>query len=475
MLTVITNLIWKFCERIGVQVVSFIVSIVLARMLEPSDYGYIALVMVFISLANVIVEGGLSSALIQRKNSDTIDFSTILFATLSLATIIYVILFFCAPAIGNLYNNRELIKVVRVLGLSLFFNSFNSVQNAYLSKNMQFKKLFLCSVAGVIVSGSVGIACAYSGRGLWALVAQSLTLSVVTTTIMWITVKWRPKLIFSIKRFKTLFNFGWKIFLTNLMTSLFINIRSLIIGKYYSTSSLAYFDRGKSIPSLAIDNINSSIQSVMFPVLSKKQDDKSDVLELLQKSTRMTSYVIFPILMGLLVVADPLVRVLLTDKWLDAVPYIRVFCVAFMLLPIQNINMVAIKALGYGGTTLKLEIIKKTIECLILIVSVQIDVLAIAWGVVLYNAICVGINLAPTKKLLGYGYLQQFADAMPSLILSLVMGGCVYLLGLLALKPLPLLILSIVLGVAVYIILSSISRNESYLLIREKVHSLTLT
>lgn len=472
--SVITNLVWKFFERIGAQTVSFIVSIVLARMLDPSDYGYIALVMVFISLANVIVEGGLNSALIQKKKADNIDFSTILVMTLSLSAIVYTILFFCAPTIGVFYNNQELIKVVRVLGLSLFFNSLNSVQNAYLSKNMMFKKLFLCSIVGVITSGFVGITLAYLGKGLWALVAQTLTLSFITMIAMWMSVKWRPQLIFSIIRFKSLFSFGWKIFLTNFMTSIFVNIRSVIIGKYYSTSSLAYFDRGKSLPSLAIDNINSSIQSVMFPILSEIQDNKQNVLELLQKSTRMSSYVIFPILMGLIAVAEPLVRVLLTDKWLAVVPYIQIFCISFMLMPIQNINMVAIKALGYSGTTLKLEIIKKVVEVIILIISVRINVLAIAWGVVLYNAICVVINLAPTKKLLGYGYLQQFADVIPSLILSLIMGGCVYLIGFVRLKPFSLLIISIILGVLVYIILSSISRNESYLLIKEKLISISV-
>lgn len=444
------------------QVISFVVSIILARLLEPADYGNVAIVMVFISLANVIIDGGLNSALIQKKNADIIDFSTIFYTTLVLSVIVYSALFFVSSWVGAFYGNIELVKIIRVLGITLFCGAVNSIQNAYLSKKLLFKKLFFCSFLGVVISGIIGIILALSGAGLWALVFQYLSLSITTMIVMWLTVKWRPKLVFSFERFSSLFNFGWKIFFTNIIMSLFENVRSLIIGKVYNSSSLAFFDRGKSVPSIVMDNVNASIQSVMFPVLSERQDNLDDIKNLMRKSIRLSSYVIFPLLVGLLVVAEPLVNVLLTEKWLNAVPYVRIFCVALIIMPIQNVNIVAIKAIGNSALILRLETIKKIIEVVILILSVKINVQAIAWGVVIYNFISLFINLYPAKKIIHYGYFQQFSDAAKPLLLSIIMGGSVLLLKLLILSPLLLLLLSTIVGVIVYVVISIISRDSSF-------------
>lgn len=459
---IIYNLLWKFFERTCVQVISFVVSIILARLLEPADYGNVAIVMVFISLANVIIDGGLNSALIQKKNADIIDFSTIFYTTLVLSVIVYSALFFVSSWVGAFYGNIELVKIIRVLGITLFCGAVNSIQNAYLSKKLLFKKLFFCSFLGVVISGIIGIILALSGAGLWALVFQYLSLSITTMIVMWLTVKWRPKLVFSFERFSSLFNFGWKIFFTNIIMSLFENVRSLIIGKVYNSSSLAFFDRGKSVPSIVMDNVNASIQSVMFPVLSERQDNLDDIKNLMRKSIRLSSYVIFPLLVGLLVVAEPLVNVLLTEKWLNAVPYVRIFCVALIIMPIQNVNIVAIKAIGNSALILRLETIKKIIEVVILILSVKINVQAIAWGVVIYNFISLFINLYPAKKIIHYGYFQQFSDAAKPLLLSIIMGGSVLLLKLLILSPLLLLLLSTIVGVIVYVVISIISRDSSF-------------
>lgn len=465
--SVFSSFIWKFLERSSVQIVSFVVTIILARLLTPEDYGSIAIVLVFISLATVFIEGGLNTALIQKKDCDLIDYSTILYFSLFVALVVYSILFLSAPAIANFYDKPELCPVMRVIGITLFFNSVNSIQNAYLSKNLLFKKIFYSSFIGVFLSAAIGITMAYQGKGIWALVAQQVVSSFSIMFVMLFTVKLRPVCSFSKDRFKTLFDYGWKILLSNLTISIFNNIRSLIIGKIYSTSSLAYYDKGRQFPSLIMDNINTSIQSVMFPVLSIEQNNLSNVKSIMRRSTRVSSYAIFPLLVGLMVVAEPLTITLLTQKWKDAIPFIQIFCIAFIMMPIQNVNMVAIKALGYSDISLKLELFKKIIATIVLVISVFFGVKAIAWGVVIYNFICITINLYPSKILLDYGYKEQILDVLPALLISLLMGIFVYCLNLLPFNPIILLIIDFFSGVLIYVFLSIIFKLESYKYILE--------
>ena len=459
---VFNSVLWKFLERSSVQVVSFIVSVVLARLLTPNDYGSIALVLVFINIASVFVQGGFNTALIQKKNSDDIDYSTIFYFSLFVSFVLYLLLFYSAPAIASFYRKVELCSVLRVLGLSLFFNAINSVQGAYLSQKLLFRKLFYSSLCGVSCSAVIGIYMAYKGYGVWALVFQHLTSSFFITSVMWFTVKWRPKKVFSWKRFYSLFNYGWKIFSTNLTISIFINIRSLIIGKAYNASSLAYFDRGKQLPSLILDNIDASIQSVMFPVLSIEQENLVRVKTMMRRSIKVSTYVIFPLLTGLLVLANPIIEVLLTKKWIDAVPFVQIFCLAYMFIPMQNVNMVAIKALGHSGISLKLELLKKMLEVLILIVTIFISVKAVAWGIVVYNFCCIFINLYPCKKLIDYHYREQIKDVLPALALSVVMGGIVFTLHYLSLSPILQIFLSVLIGCFIYLSLSVLFQVNSY-------------
>lgn len=468
--TVIKSLAWKFLERGSVQLISFIVQILLARILCPEDYGLIALVLVFVNLSNVIVEGGLNMALIQKKNADNLDFSTIFFSSLALSALLYALLFFGSGLIADFYKKPELIPIVRVLGLSLFFYAINAIQRAYLSKYLLFKKQFYSSLGAVVISGIIGLWMALSGYGVWALVAQSITSKVVTTIIMWFTVKWRPQFAFSLERFKVLFNFGWKIFASNMIISFFMNIRSLIIGKVYSTSSLAYFDRGKQFPSLIIENINSSIQSVLFPVLSNEQDNIDTVRAMVRRSIKTSAFVIFPFVTILAAAAGPIVVTLLTDKWIEAVPFIQIFSLAYMLMPMQVANLQAIQALGHSGTTLKIESIKKIIELIILIITIPIGVQAIAWGIVVYNVISLMINTIPNKKLLDYGIKQQICDVLPVFFVSAFMGIIIYLLGFLGLSSLLTLILQVFVGFGLYLFLSFLFKLESFSYIRNIVY-----
>lgn len=458
--SVIHSLLWKFLERCSIQVVSFIVTIVLARLLTPSDYGLIALVSVFVNLASVIVEGGLNSALIQKKDADSIDFSTIFYTSIGVALVLYSILFFCAYPISKFYNDIYLVDVLRVLGLSLFLYAINSVQKAFLVRNMLFKKLFYSSLGGVLLSGILGVILAYNGFGVWALVAQSIVAQLAITVIMWYTVKWRPIRVFSWKRFISLFDFGWKIFASNMLVNLFINLRSLVIGKVYNPGALAYFDKGKQFPALLIENINTSIQSVLFPVMSSVQDSTSSVRAITRRAIKLSAFIIFPLVFGLAIIAKPMVICLLTEKWLEAVPFIQIFCISYLLLPMQIANMEAIKALGHSGTTLKLECAKKCIELAILIITIPMGVQAIAWGIVGYNLIALIVNTYPNRRYLDYSVAEQIKDIFPQFLISCLMGAILYLINLLDLSTLQMLIIDIIIGAIIYILLNMLFNTE---------------
>lgn len=472
---IIKSILWKFFEKIFVQGVQFLVTIVLARLLSPSEFGIIALITVFIILSNVIIEGGLSTALIQKKDADNVDFSTIFYTNVFVSLSLYGILFFLAPVIASFYNEPQLVSVVRVLSISILFYALNAVQIAYVAKHMLFKKMFVVSLISSVSSGCMGIAFALMNWGVWALVAYNLSLSLLTTLIMLFVIKWRPLFVFDKARFKGLFNFGWKIFFTNFIITLFVNIRSLIIGKMYSAGTLAVFDRGKQFPCLIMDNINASIQAVMLPAFSHEQDDRERVKAMLSRSIKTSSLIIFPILVGLFVAAQPLVLCLLTDKWQEAIPFVRIFCVAYVLLPIQMTNMEVVKSLGKSNVILKMEIVKKIIEISVLIISLFFNVYAIAWGVVVYNLICLYINLYPNVKLINYKVLEQVKDVFPCLVVSIIMGLIISLFLLLDIPNIVILLLQFIVGACVYILMCYTLKLESFVyvinLIKSKIQS----
>ncbi len=463
---IISSFAWKLLERFLSQAISLFVTIILARRLLPEEFSIIAILLVFIELANVIIDGGLSTALIQKKDADDIDFSTITYFSLGLAICLYVILFYSVPFIAHFYDNALLIPVLRVLSLNLLFNSFNAVQRAYISKHMLFNKLFYCNLGATIASGTTGIVMAYNGFGVWALVGQQVIGQIMLTMIMWFTIKWRPLFMFSPTRFYALFDYGWKIFLSNMIITIYENIRSLIIGKIYQPATLAYFDRGRQFPSLIMSNVNTSLQTILLPTFTDIQDERKRVKQLMKRTIELTNFIILPLLTGLLVMAEPLVRLILTDVWLEAVPFLRIFCIAFMTMPIQSSNMSAIKALGHSDITLKTEIIKKILETIILIVSFCINIYAVAWGIVVYNFICIAINLYPCKKLLNYGVMEQIRDTAPYALLSAIMGFSIYSLSLLNCPLVWLLVLQSVSGLTIYILLNALTKTNCYIYTR---------
>lgn len=457
----IGSFLWKYLERSSVQVTQLLITIILARLLLPSEYGIVALIVVFINISYVIVDGGFNTALIQKKNADNIDFSTIFYFSLFMALIMYITLFLTAPAIASFYSQPKLVPVVRVISVVLFFHSIIAVQNAYVSRNLLFRKMFICSFSSVIISGTVGIFMAYNGYGVWALVAQMLIAQFILASIMWIVLGWRPNMIFSFERLNGLLDYGWKIFTTNFIVSLFVNIRKLVIGRFYSPASLAYFERGDHFPHLIMTNIQTSIQAVMFPIFSKEQDDRKRVKLILRRATKINCFVIYPMMMLLIVSARPLVLFILTEKWLPAVEFIQIFCIANFFRPIAIPNLEAIKALGYSDISLKLEVIKKILDVCILVISVFFGVYAIAWGIVIFNFICVFINLYPNKRLLDYGIKEQMIDASPTLLIALAMGATVYWIQFFSFPNLIIIILQIMFGAGVYLGLSYLFKEES--------------
>ena len=472
---VLSSLFWKLMERGGTQGIQFIVQIVLARLLLPEEYGLIALVTIFITLANVFVQSGFNTALIQKKDSDEVDFSSVFYLSLFVAGLLYIVLYFTSPFIANFYREPELISVLRVLSLTLFFGAFNSIQNAYVAKNMMFRKLFFSSLGAMLFSGTVGVIFAYKGYGVWALVMQQLSNQFMITIILWFTVKWRPQLIFSLKRVKGLFSYGWKLLASSLLNTLYMDIRTLIIGRIYSPAILGFYNRGKQFPQLIVSNIDGSIQSVMLPTLSAHQDDRVRVKDMVRRSIVTSSFIMLPMMVGLAVVAEPLVVILLTDKWLPSVPFLQIFCASYALMPIHTANLQAINALGRSDIFLKLEIIKKIIGLIILGVSIPFGVYAMAWGALLSGIISTFVNAYPNLMLLDYSYLEQLKDIMPSLLIALVMGGVVYSFNYLNVSVGLILMLQVMVGAIVYIGLAQIFKLESfdYLIntIKEIIHS----
>jgi teichuronic acid exporter len=462
---VLSSLFWKLMERGGAQGIQFIVQILLARILDPKDYGLIALIAIFITIANVFVQSGFNTALIQKKHIDEVDLSSVFYLNLLVATLLYVLLFFTAPFIGAFYDITQLIPILRVLSITLFFGAFNSTQNAVIAREMQFKKLFYSSLGAIIVSGITGIYLAYGGLGVWALVAQQLVNQLLITLILWFTVKWRPRLLFSLIRIKGLFSYGWKLLISSLIDTLYMNIRSLIIGKIYNPEMLGFYNRGDQFPSIIVTNIDGSIQSVMLPTLASQQDNRQRVKDIVRRSIVTSSFIVFPMMIGLAVIAEPLVKILLTEKWLPCIPFLQICCASYALWPIHTANLQAINALGRSDIFLKLEIIKKIIGLVILTMTIFYSVYAIAIGMLVSGIISTIINAYPNLKLLNYSYNEQMKDIIPSLLLSLVMGTVVYSFKWLGITPSMTLIIQVCAGGVLYLGMARIFKLECYLYI----------
>lgn len=459
--TVLISLFWKYGEQLCLAIAQAIITIVLARLLLPEDYGVIALITVFIAIAQVFIVSGFNTALIQKKNADETDFSSVFYLSLFVALICYGIIFFISPFIADFYENELITPVLRVLGITLFFGAVNSIQSAFISRNFKFKKLFFSSMGAVVVSGTIGISMATLGCGVWALVGQQIGSQVAICCIMWATVKWRPKLLFSFTRVKSLFSFGWKLLVSALLDTGYNQATTLVIGKLFSPKMLGYYSQGQVYPQMIVGTLNSAIQTVMLPAYAKNQDDKKTVKIIMRRALKTSAFFVFPAMAGLAAIAEPMVRVLLTDKWLMAVPFIQIFACIYALWPIHTVNLQALNGIGRSDMFLKLEIIKKILGVIILCISIPFGIYAIAISGIISGIIGTFINSYPNKKLLNYSFFAQWRDLLPSLLLAGVMFSVVYLITLISLPAWLMLIIQIPLGIAVYVGLSKLFKVEA--------------
>ncbi len=448
----INGVLWSFSERFLAQIVSFIVSIVLARVLDPDHYGVIAIVLVFINLLNVFATSGFGNALIQKENADNIDFSTVFFFNIIFSTVLYLILFSFAPLISFYFNIDALTPILRVMGIRIIIASINSVQRAYVSRGLLFKRFFFATLGGTIVSALVGIILAYKGFGVWALVAQYLSNTFIDTVVLWFTVKWRPQLTFSLERLKSLFSYGWKLLLASLLSSIYTEISDFMIGKVYGSEDLSYFNRGKKFPQLFITQVNSALDTVLFPTMTKHQNQIEKLKNDVRYSIRFGSFCLFPLLLGLVATADNVILLLLTEKWVDSVIYVQLFCLTYLAVPISMPNIQAIKAMGRSDVYLKLDLIKQICCIIVLLVCIRFGVIAVAIANVIFGLLGILINVFPNKKLLNYSFFELLSDITPNLLLSTVMCIGVYLIGRAFNANLVIvLIIQVIAGILIYL------------------------
>ena len=464
--SIISNIFWKFSERMSAQLISFIVSIVLARLLFPEAYGTIALMIAFISFLDILVTNGLPIALIQKIDTDDLDFSSVFYFNSVFSIILYILLFYSAPSIASFYSNEELVLLIRVMGIRIIIASLNSVQHSYVSKHMMFKKYFWSTLFGTILSGFIGILLALSGFGVWALVAQYMTNTVVDTIVLWFTVRWRPVLRFSWKRIRHMVSFGWKILVEAISENFSVQIRSLIIGKVYTPGDLAYYNKAQQMPNLLISNIAASISSVLLPSMSNNQDKEGFVLALLRKSTKVASYILFPMITGLALVASPLIRILLTEKWIACVPYMQIFC----FTKGATIGMItrhqALNSIGRSDVYMIEHMAYRVFFLSIVFLVYRTSVMAIALSGIIGSVFMTLTVMFTSKRYNGYKYKDQVIDVFPALFGCIFMSIPVWFVQKLGLSDMVTLVLQIGIGAIIYISYSIIFKVDSFLLLK---------
>lgn len=465
----LSSMIWKFMERIAAQLVSLIVSIIIARLLSPSDYGIVSIVTIFFVFSDIIISGGLNTALIQKKEPDDKDYSTVLIITIVMSIIVYAIMFFCAPWISKIYNQPLLIPTIRIMGLVMPVNGIKSIVCAYVSSTLQFRKFFYSTLGGTIASGIVGIFLALHGAGVWALIVQQMTNTFVDTFLLFIITKFKFKICFSIKRAKGLFGYGWKILVSSLINTAYSQIRPIVIGVKFSAADLSFYSKGESFPQLINSTTTDTLSAVLFPVLAKFQDDKKALLKYTRLFIQLASFVAFPLMLGMYAVADKMIIVLLSEKWIGATIYIRVFAIANMFNMINSGNCETIKAMGKSDVFLKMEIIKKTSYFVIIAVFIFFsnDPIYLAYSAYLCTVIAIIVNTIPNRKFLGYSYIDQVLDVLQNLVTSVLMCVIVMLIGHLVRNVIICLLVQIVIGAIFYLTINYFLKNRNLFYIKD--------
>ena len=420
---IVNGFFWRFAERCGVQLISAVVSILLARILTPDDYGKVALVTVFNNIMYVLLDCGIGTALVQKKEVDELDYSSAFFFSIVISFVLYGGMFVAAPYLAAFYNDPSMTPIFRGISLTVAVCGIKTIQQAHVTRNMKFQYFFYSAFAGAIVSTILGLGLAYMGFGVWALVVQQVSNITVDTLVLWKLSSWRPKMEFSWQHLKGLLSYGWKLLASSLSSVIYNNLRSLIIGKMYTSADLAYYNQGDNLTYSIASSVDTSIESVLFPVMSSLQDDRAQVKNMTRRSIKTCTYIIAPVMMSTAFCAEPLVRLILTEKWLPCVLFLRVFCLSYICWPI---------------------------------------ITAIAYGMLITNIVTQILDAQLNKKLIGYGYLEQMRDILPTLLLAAGAGLCMYLVIFLHLPDLLTVIIQVVVGLGIYLTGSAILELDTF-------------
>ncbi len=464
------SIVFKGAERFLVKFLGLVVSIVLARLLAPEEFGQVAIITVFINLCQVFVDSGLNSALVQNKKADSVDYSTVFYISLAVAAIMSAALILTAPIIGEYYENDAIVLPLRVYSLSLFVSAFSAVQNAKLQREMKFRTVLYTSLSSTILSAAIGITLAALGAGIWALIVYYFAYTVFSSLAILIADRWVPTLEFSLSRAKELFSYGWKMLVSGLLCSLYADIRTLIIGKMFSEAQLGYYNRGQQFPTIISGTAETTINSVIFPAMSEKQDDRKEIKKLAKQTVALGCLIMMPVMVGMSIAAKNIILVLLTDKWLPAVMFMQIICMGSANIALVCAGLTAIKSVGRSDVYMRLELVRRIAMLAVLLVSVFAfrSVEAIAWGYAISAWIDVVIISVPVKRLIGYGLIEQLCDVWKIILAALLMGGVVFAVGLLSAPAWLILILQIASGIIIYPALCCVLKIDSFIQIANK-------
>lgn len=424
----LSGMIWAFAEQFGTQLVSFAISIILARLLLPTDFGTIALFGVVLGIAASLIDGGMASSLIRSKDVDEVDLSTVFWFNVGISVFLYLLIFFIAPFISDFYDLPILTSIIRVYTIVIIINALVVVQKTHFIKELNFKTAFKIQLPSLIVGGISGISFAYLGFGVWSLVYSALIQTSIFTCQHWVYSNWKPTLTFSKSKFKYHFNYGYKMTLSGLMDIIFKNVYTVIIAKLFSIQQLGFYNRADSLKQLPVSNLSNALNKVSFPLFAKISHDNVKLKEVYKKLMKVVIFIIAPILSIMVVSAEPLIRFLLTDKWLPAVPYFQILSFAGLLYPIHAYNLNVLKVKGRSDLFLKLEIVKKAVFIVTIFVSFRFGIYGLLWGQCFTSTVAFFINTHYTGKILNYGSWQQLIDLVPSILMATTIGLVIYLL-----------------------------------------------
>lgn len=458
----ISSLFWKLFEQGGSAAIQLVVQIVMARLLTPHEFGVLAIMLVFVNVGNVIVQSGLNTAIIQAPDVTERDFDTVFWMSLAISLVLYAIVFFAAPAIAAFYSMPELLAPLRVLVLILIVNAYNSIQEAIVARELDFNKTFRATVTAAVVSGVLGIGSAVAGAGLWALVIQQLSFQVAKCIVLAVEVPWKPRPRFERSRAVVLFRFGWKLLVSGVLDQAYQSLSDLIIGRVFTSSDLGYVNQGKRYPQALGVVLDGAIQPVMLSAVSRVQKDVAQVKRVVRRALKTSTFLIVPSMLAFALVAHPLVRLLLGEQWLPAVPFLQMYCLVYALLPINTTNLQSLNGMGRSDIFLKLELVKKALGVSVILFTAFVlrNLYAIVFGQVLAGFAYNFINAFPNRKVMGYSYPEQMRDVLPAFALAAVSFAVAYPIGLLALPGIVQILFQLVVFFGVYLVLAKLFHVE---------------